>query len=485
MFCDLRGVSMAYPEWVEKQRRPGTNISCIRGKYYLYEVTSVWNKEKKRAQKKTGKYLGRITEEGLIPPKKERNVIEEKAPAVREYGASSTICKLGSDIYQNLKESFPNDADIIFCLAILRVIEKCPFKRAAFLYERSFLSEMFPNLPLSPASISNFLHEFGVKREQQVGFMKNYLSDSQYILFDGTNIISNSKEMDINRLGYNSHRQFDPQVNLMYAFSTDKQKPGYYRVLPGNIRDVTSFAFSVKELGIKNTVVIADKGFGSEKNFELLEQSELNYIIPLRRNNRHCDRTKLISGNKADFDGYFLFNGRAVWYYEYMQDNKRYIMYLDETLKAKEERDYLQRLEANIENYSDHGFMEKQTHFGTIAFHTNLKDSPKEIYILYKTRGQIEQTFDFLKNLLEQDHTYLQDKYAVESWAFINHISLLLVYELYAKLKAADLLSKFSVQDFIFHLKYILRIQTNNSWVTGEISSKTQKLLDLIDIHIT
>lgn len=30
--------------------------------------------------------------------------------------------------------------------------------------------------------------------------------------------------------------------------------------------------------------------------------------------------------------------------------DKRYIMYLDDTLRAKEERDYLQRLEAGTEN---------------------------------------------------------------------------------------------------------------------------------------
>ena len=476
---------MAYPEWVEKQRKPGTNISCIRGKYYLYEATSVWNKEKGRAQKKTGKYLGRITEEGLIPPREKKTSCELVSPAVREYGACSTLYGIGKDIYEHLRDSFPKDADTIFALAILRIIENCPFKRASFLYERSYLSEMLPGLRLSPSSITNFLREFGLKREQQVGFMKKYLSDSKYILFDGTNIISDSAGMDINRLGYNSHRQYDPQINLMYAFSADEHKPGYYRVLPGNIRDVKSFEFSVRELGINNTVIIADKGFGSEANFEMLEKSSLNYIIPLRRNNGHCDREKLIAGNKSLFDGYFLFNGRAIWYYEYRQENRRYIMYLDETLKAKEERDYLQRLEANVEKYSNEGFMEKQSSFGTIAFHTNLQDDPKEIYILYKTRGEIEQTFDFLKNLLEQDHTYLQDKYAVEAWAFINHISLMLVYEIYTKLREAKLLSKYSVRDFIIHLKYIQRIKINSSWITGEISLKTQNLLDSIDIHIT
>ena len=475
---------MPYPEWVEKQRRPGTNINCIRGKYYLYEVTSAWNPEKKRAQKKTGKYLGRITEEGLIQPKEKKESIIGKI-SVKEYGASSTLVNIGQGIYEKLKECFPADADMIFSLAVLRIIEKCPFKRAALLYERSYLSEKFPGLTMSPSKLTAFLQGFGIKREQHIGFMKGYLTDSQYVLFDGTNLISDSERMDINRLGYNSHRQYDPQINLMYAFSADEHKPGYYRVLPGNIRDVKAFKKSVEELGLSNTVIIADKGFGSEENFKLLAESGLQYIIPLRRNNGYCDRTLLRVGDKTKFGGYFLFNGRAVWYYEYTQDDKRFIMFLDETLKAKEERDYLQRMEANMENYSHEGFMEKQASFGSIAFHTNLSDSPKKIYMLYKTRCEIEQLFDFLKNLLEQDCTYLQDKYAVEAWTFLNHISLMLVYLLYSKLKTADLLSKFSVHDLLTHLKFIHYLKINNSWSVSEIPAKTQELLDSLELPIT
>ena len=129
--------------------------------------------------------------------------------------------------------------------------------------------------------------------------------------------------------------------------------------------------------------------------------------------------------------------------------------------------------------------MSRQYHFGTITFHTNLSVDPKELYILYKTRISIEQSFDFLKNLLDQDHTYLQSQQAVESWAFINHISLMLIYRLYSLIKKANLTSDFSVQDLISHLKYIQCIKINNSWVTGEISGKSQKLLNKLNIHIT
>lgn len=61
----------------------------------------------------------------------------------------------------------------------------------------------------------------------------------------------------------------------------------------------------------------------------------------------------------------------------------------------------------------------------------------------------------------------------------------MLVYAIYARLKSADLLSKYSVSDFLIHLKYIHAVKINSSWVTGEISGKTQKLLNALKVHIT
>ena len=338
---------------------------------------------------------------------------------------------------------------------------------------------------MSSASLSVFLQELGTKRPQIVGFMKEYLSKEQYVLFDGTNIISNSDHMDINRIGYNSHRLFDPQINLLYAFSSCSHTPGYYRVLPGNIRDVSAFKQCVQESGISNMVVVADKGFGSEANFKMLEDNGLKYIIPLKRNNSAIQKEKLKTGNKADFDGHFRFNNRVIWYYSYFLDGKHIYVYLDSDLRNKEEKDYIRRIDENCEDYTVESFMEKQYDFGVISFRTNIDDTAENLFHLYKTRGEIEQSFDFLKNLLEQDHTYLQSVYSVEAWAFINHISLMLVYAVYARLKSAELLSKYSVSDFLIHLKYVHAVKMNSSWVTGEISGKTQKLLDALRIHIT
>ena len=68
-----------HPEWALKYKQPGSELRLIKGRYYLYAVTSKWNKEKKRAQKITGKLLGRITEDkGFIQTGSKLTVLEPR-----------------------------------------------------------------------------------------------------------------------------------------------------------------------------------------------------------------------------------------------------------------------------------------------------------------------------------------------------------------------------------------------------------------------
>lgn len=469
-----------YPDWVNVHRQKGTNISCINGNYYLYAVGSVWNKEKGRAQKITKEYLGRITEDGLAPPKAKAAKIE--APiTVKEYGAAAVLNELGADILSELKECLPVYGEQIFVTAALRLIEQCPFKRVEHFYKNSYLSETFPRLSLSSGSISGLLGNIGDNREQLVEFMKRFIGGNEHILFDGTAIVSNSEKMDINRNGYNAHRDYDPQINLLYAFGCESKQPGYYRVVPGNIRDVSAFSLSVAEAGLENAVVVADKGFGSDANFDMLSGAGLKYIIPLKRNSVLFNTNKLKTGNKADFDGFFMFNERPIWYYS-LGD---VIVFLDGDLKTREEKQYLRKVEDKTDGFTMDGFLEKQYKFGTIVIKTNAGKTPQETYYLYKERGEIEQSFDFLKNLLEQDKSHMQNAKSLEGWAFINHISLMLNYKIYNLLREKKLLSKWSVADFIAHLKYVFKVKINKSWHLSEMTKKTAQLLTSLDLHIT
>jgi len=474
-----------YPDWVERYREAGKEIKKIRNAYYLYERKTVWDKEKKQPRKISGAYLGRITEDGLVPPKK-KLVSNEVADGIvdKQYGASTYLESLGTDIKENLKKHFPDIWQYIWVIALLRTEDPQPFKRLEQAYTHSWLSEKYPGMNLSKQAVSTLLRFLGDMRGQSLDFMREYMKNVEHLIFDGTRITTFSEEMQLAQIGYNSQHSFDPQVNLVYAFSSGETTfPVYFRPVSGSVCDVTAFQSCCEELGADTSVIIADKGFGSAKNFQYLEEHGLNYIVPLRRSCKELDTEAIRHGYANGFEDFFLYNSRPIWYFSRKDEETgvQYITYIDDTLRAKEETDYINRMDKDLEGYSRDGFMEKRLKFGSILLRTNLDKDAKAVYETYKKRMQIEQSFDVLKTLLEQDHSYMQSDIAFAAWAFLNHISLMLCYRLYEQLQKSDILKKYSVKDVLYYLKDIRVIRIHGTWQIAEVTKKSRSLLHDLD----
>ncbi|GHT97420.1 hypothetical protein FACS1894126_1430 [Alphaproteobacteria bacterium] len=48
---------------------------------------------------------------------------------------------------------------------------------------------------------------------------------------------------------------------------------------------------------------------------------------------------------------------------------------------------------------------------------------PEELYEIYKQRNEIETMFD--ENFLEADKTYMQNKFVLEGWLFVNFLAMI------------------------------------------------------------
>jgi len=83
----------------------------------------------------------------------------------------------------------------------------------------------------------------------------------------------------------------------MYLFSAQTQQPVYYRLINGNITDIKSMALCVEEMNIQNVIYIADKGFYSKDNTAMMKTQNLQYIIPLQRNNKLINYKPLQKAN--------------------------------------------------------------------------------------------------------------------------------------------------------------------------------------------
>ena len=478
-----------HPEWALAHKKPGTELRLIRGNYYLYAYKTVYDKEKKGPRKISGKLLGSITEaDGFVPSDKRR--LEKAAslavltkPTCKEYGVSALVTASFAVYVEQLKLAFPGHWKALLALAYCRLVYRCPLKNVPFRLSQSFLPDLIGLRPFNDKTANQVLHAIGGMHPQQLSYMKSFLSKGEYLLMDGTHVFSNSEMITLAHKGYNSQMNYDPQFNLLYLYSSKTHMPVYYRILPGNIREVKAFKNCLLEVGLDHAVIVADKGFYSQKNVELLRKERLNFVLPLKRDNHLIDYSLITSNTFKEDDQYFDHEGRVIWFQEYTYDRMSMFIYLDESLRLNEERDYLRRIGTHPENYSLPEYHAKKDTFGTLVVLTNLKDKEGiEIYQTYKSRMTIEVLFDGMKNVLDADHTYMQDEQTLQGWMFVNHITLQWYQHLYIELKTKGLLKKYSVNDYIQLLTDLKKLKINNTWHFNEITSQTGKLIGKLGI---
>lgn len=486
-------MSKIYPDWVLAQRRKGTAIHHINGHYYLYEVSSQWDPAKKRPQRKTGKILGRITPEGLIASgqrRSRRDAVQMerlKQLTVKEYGISHFIRNSLKHYVDKLAAHFPDEWQELLALAYCRLVHQSAIRQMPFHVGHSYLSELYPSLSLTDKSISLLLRDIGRQRSRVSAFMQSFVATGEHLLFDMTNLPSKSTRIALAQPGYNNDWDFEPQFNLLYVYSNNLQTPVFYRLLPGNIREVTALKLTVLESGAVRCVLVADKGFYSLSNIEQLEADHLHYIIPMRRDNALIDYERAGEDTIKTEGNFFHFEKRYIWHTSYpVHDSKRKVfLFLDDVLKSKEQSDYLSRIESKCDGYSVEKFHLKKRTFGTIAIISDLVDkTPEEIYTAYKTRMSIETAFDVMKTVLEADRTYMQQEEVLQGWMFVNHIALQWYYHLYHLLVQHKQIKKYSVKDLLSHLQEIRMVKIDGQWHRSEIVKASQKLLDKINLPI-
>lgn len=130
------GFNMAlkdYPDWVLLHKGKGKEIRFLQGKYYLYLVHT--KRIDGKVKKFTDKYLGRITEDGLIPPTEK--IIDY---TVKLYGFTAFIFSSCKNIIDSIIERFPSRHQKLLTIAFLSYF----FNKDYDEYENHYISILFP-----------------------------------------------------------------------------------------------------------------------------------------------------------------------------------------------------------------------------------------------------------------------------------------------------------------------------------------------------
>ena len=123
---------------------------------------------------------------------------------------------------------------------------------------------------------------------------------------------------------------------------------------------------------------------------------------------------------------------------------------------------------------------------GYFSFCSNLDIDPKEIYLDYKQRWDIEQCFDYLKNSVSTSASHAHTDEYFRGWCFLNHVSLLYYYGLLNALRNSKLDVKYTAEDVLKLTKNIYRVDTGDGQEPkiSAIQKKTKQLLDSLGVNL-
>lgn len=464
---------MALPDWVQQFKTKGIEIRKRGERYHAYNVTSKWNPQKKRAQKITLDYLGVITPNGIMKPRKQGILKGDY-----EYGHISLLWQLSdeSGLLSILKEHYPYKWKEILSFIFLRLIQPLPLKSIQHLYSKTYLSTLFPKASMSPKSLSGLLQDAGDFTARN-NIMTKMVKKGKYIIIDLTALFSYSQNITLLEKGYNKDHLKLPQINMLLLFSSDQKLPTYVRLLPGSVRDVTTIKNTVKLAGVKNYFFIADRGFYSDQNVKILGKEEISYVVPLKRNN-----TIIPKEIDEKFEGIFVYNDRPIIFWKRKVENNFLYIYEDKLLKQEEETNFLLKLEQGKKKTEE--YHQEKEKFGMMFILSDVDDDPNVIYNLYKDREQIEYAFNVFKNLLESDKSYLRENAQFEGYIFFNFLSLHLYYLILNRLRKAELNKKYSVSDVMLQFSKVKMYDFEGGEIMSEVPKQIRELSEKLEMNL-
>jgi transposase len=273
--------------------------------------------------------------------------------------------------------------------------------------------------------------------------------EKEYLAYDTTSVSSYSEYIKAVRYGKNKDNDKLPQVNMALVFGEESGMPVYYRILPGNITDVTIIRKLIKDidfLEINKLKLVLDRGFYSARNVNALYRGHHKFLLAIKINSGFL--SGFLEKAKAEMHDFIHYDADLEVYkwgsieeWPYIQEDRYGNIALEEGrriyvhiyyngLRAEEEktrfnkslalaesflRDGCELTEAQIRlvekyfivndmpkrgiqiHYKNEAIQKKMDQFGYFALLSNdVKESSIALEI-YRKKDMVEKAFDNLK----------------------------------------------------------------------------------------
>jgi hypothetical protein len=474
---------MAIPVEIRSVERPKNTIVVKRGNGPL-QYAVVERVGCKRVGESNipvnGYTIGHIIDGAFVPVSEP---VAQRTIELKDYADVVLIDSVSRSLLDELYAVYSTkDAMKIYSMALLRVCHPgVPCSRLSHYYEMSWMSMLFPSLPLSRNTVSAFLQDLGKSYSLIVSFMRNRvnsLASGHHIAIDGTLKEDNSSVNSLSHYSRKARVKGTMDITVVFAYDIDVREPICSKVFAGKVLDSVSYQRFLTENGLKQGIVMADKGFPKKAAQEAFEASPaLHWLNPIKRSDKRIashnmytftgmleDRNRDILFKKADLGDYYLYA---------FYDRKR---------AAKEEADYFKHHKGKPFD-ADH-LSKSDERFGTVVFESDVDTDPGTIYKMYDERWLIEECFRYYKNVTDFDDTRVHSDYAVYGSEFVNFISSVMTSRIIRKFEDTGLFAQMTYKDIMSRLASAKKVETlgDGTWEFVKTTKSTEKILERLGI---
>lgn len=251
---------------------------------YAYEVKASWDAEKKKPIQKT-RYLGVVKDKGKKIFEKRTSNKQEKY--ILDFGDSFSINHAleSTGFISFIKKIFGEKSESLLALLSYKLCYGSAMVYANKWLEGNYSKILYKNANISSQRISDLFKELGNENLQRK-FFKEYISSynpsKSGIIIDVTSL-PNQIHVPLSTWGLHGE-EIDKQIRFLLVVDKDTHLPLFFRILPGNIVDVSALQNTLEELrkyDVKENFVCLDAGFFSEDNVLDFYDKHINFLTRL------------------------------------------------------------------------------------------------------------------------------------------------------------------------------------------------------------
>lgn len=259
------------------------------GDIYIYEVTTLYNPEKRYNEHISSKLIGKILADGddIVSTRPRKNKTANPVSAKRmNVGVTDILSWIGkesgidSDLYSSADKGTAQKI-----ISIARFWMANPDKAIRRIEEWQISHQLPYTDGLSEDSCYLLMKQLGYDASISQNYFRqrtSHVSSRASVAVDTTTVSSYSEGLNDVRYGYNKDGNGLASVKMMTLFDLENHQPLAYMRQPGNIPDVISVLNAIKQLsalGMDKPLVVLDGGFFSDDNILAFMQAHTKFLM--------------------------------------------------------------------------------------------------------------------------------------------------------------------------------------------------------------